>query len=218
MSSIGVLLDTNVRLSTYTHIWAYTRRSERRGNKFVTWIEETPAPRILRNMTLERSNSIYESLKRIAEMSKQGLVTLYESDETLAEFLNFRPAGFGLAKFDIFSGVTIRHARAPVARGFRIDASYTPNGARKAWHTFLEQISHPRFLKLLERTGGDHAADLYHVWEAEHNGIDAFVTLDRKFVNAVTKPKPLETPVKVCTPSQFTLWIPTRTPATRAET
>jgi predicted nucleic acid-binding protein len=213
MSRIGALLDTNVRLSTFTHTWAYTRHSERRGNRFVAWIDEIPKPRILRNKTLEQSKSIYESLKIIAEMSRQGLVTLYESDETLAEFLNFRPAGFGLSKFDVFSGVKIEHARAPIARRLKIDASYTPNDARKAWHTFLAQISHPRFLKLLKRTGGDHAADLYHVWEAEHNGIDAFVTLDVKFVNAVTKPKPMGTPVRICTPSEFVLWIRMRTPA-----
>lgn len=135
---------------------------------------------------------------------------LYESDEILAELLNFRPAGFGLGKFDVFSGVKIKHVRAPIPMGFVIDASYTPNRAREAWHTFLAQIRHPRFLKLLKRTGGDYAGDLYHVWAAEHNGIDAFVTLDGKFVKAVTKPKPLETTVKICTPAEFILWVTTK--------
>jgi hypothetical protein len=207
VKSIGALLDTNVRLSTYTHSWVYARRREHRGNRFVTWIDEVPALRILRNQTPEQCRAIYESLGMIAEMSRQGFVALYESDEILAEFLNFRPAGFGLGKFDVFSEVKIKHVRAPIARGFVIDASYTPNGTREAWHAFLAQIRHPRFLKLLKRTGGDHAADLYHVWEAEHNGLDAFVTLDVKFVKAVTKPKALETAVKICTPSEFILWV-----------
>jgi predicted nucleic acid-binding protein len=154
---------------------------------------------------MEQSNAIYGSLKTMAEMAKAGLVTLYESDETLAEFLNFRPAGFGLGTFDQLGGIKLKHARAPIARGFTI-ASYSPNRARKAWHIFLPQIKHPRFIELLKRTGGDHAADLYHVWEAEHNGIDAFVTLDVKFINAVTKPKPLRTPVRICTPSEFVSW------------
>ncbi|MFZ0771718.1 MAG: hypothetical protein WCA49_12080 [Candidatus Sulfotelmatobacter sp.] len=210
MKNISALLDTNVRLSVHTHSWAYTRRSEHRGGRFVTWIDETPVPRILRGQTPEQCKAIYESLGVIAGMSRRGLVTLYESDETLAEFLNFRPAGFGLGEFDVFSGIKIGHARAPIARGFTIDASYTPNGARKAWHAFLAQIHHPRFLKFLKRTGGAHAADLYHVWEAEYNGIDAFVTLDVTFVNAVTKPKPLETLVKVCTPAEFISWMPTK--------
>jgi hypothetical protein len=209
MSRIGALLDTNIHLSRYTHTWAYTHRSESLGNRFVTWVEETAVPRILRNQTLEQSRSIYESLSTIAEMCRKGLVTLYESDGTLAEYINFRPAGFGLGEFDVFSGIRVEHVRAPIARAFTIDAGYTPNKARKDWNTFLGQIRHPRFIQLLKRTGGSHAADLYHVWEAEHNGIDAFVTLDKKFVNAVTRPQPLETPVKICCPADFILWVQT---------
>jgi len=88
-----------------------------------------------------------------------------------------------------------------------IDANYTPDKARADLHGFLEQIRHPRYLKLLKRTGGAHKADLYHVWEAEHKELDAFVTLDVTFINAVTIPKPIETTVKICTPSQFVEWV-----------
>jgi hypothetical protein len=96
------------------------------------WTEEVAAPRILRGQTPEQCKAIYESLSAIAEMSRKGLVRLYESDETLAEFLNFRPAGFGLGEFNLFSGIEIKHVRAPIARGFVIDANYSPDGARKA--------------------------------------------------------------------------------------
>ena len=212
MRNIGALLDTDVQRSRFTHTWAYTKHTDLRRNRWAAWIEEKPALRRIRK-TVEASSLIYESLKKIAKMAQEGLVTLYESDETLAELINFHPPGFGLGEFDVFREVEIKHARAPLARGFKIDANYTPNGARDEWHAFLATIDHPRFLKLLEHTGGHHAADLYHVWEAEHNGIDAFVTLDVKFVNAVTKPKPLETLVKVCTPAEFVSWIPTKVPA-----
>lgn len=214
MSSIGILLDTDVRLSAFTHTWKYIQHHERHGDRFVMWVEETRALRILRNKTREQCESTYESLGKISRLAKVGLVTLYDSDETLAEFLNFRPAGFGLGEFHVFSGVEIKHARGPIDRGFRIEASYTPSRAREVWHAFLEQIQHPRFLKLLKHTRGAHKSDLYHVWEAEHNGIDAFVTLDEKFIYAVTKPKstPLATTVKVCMPSEFLRWIATKIP------
>jgi len=166
-------------------------------------------PRILRGKTLEQSNSIHGSLTEIAKMAKDGLVVLYESDETLTEFLNFRPPGFSLGEFDAFRGVTINHVRAPLARGFRIDADYTRKRARDAWHAFLDQIHHPHYLKLLKHTGGAHKADLYHLWEAEHNELDAFVTLDEKFVNATRNPRPIETSVKICTPSEFVQWFRT---------
>jgi len=207
MKTIAALLDTNIQLSRLTHSWSYTQHTRQSGRRVTTWIEERPTSRILRGKTLEQSNLIYEALKRMARMGKDGLVTLYESDETLAEFLNFRPAGFGLGKFDVFGGLRIRHARAPMTRGFKIDATYTREGARDDWHAFLAQIDHPRFLKLLKHTGGGHKADLYHLWEAEHNEFEAFVTLDVRFINAVSNPKPIETSVKICTPSKFVQWV-----------
>lgn len=206
MRKIGALLDTNIQLSRFTHKWNYAQHTEHRMDRATSWIEEKPIPRILRGKTVEQSSSIYESLTDIAKMVKDGLVALYESDETLLEFLNFRPVGFGLGEFDVFRGITIKHARAPFARGFRIDASYTPNGARAAWQLFLSQVQHPHYLKLLKHTGGAHKADLYHVWEAEHNELDAFVTLDVTFVNAVSNPKPIKTSVNICTPSEFVRW------------
>lgn len=45
------------------------------------------------------------------------------------------------------------------------------------------------------------------MWEAEHNNLDAFVTLDEKFVRAVTIPNLIETPVKILTPRKFVEWI-----------
>lgn len=204
--SISALLDTNVQLSRFTHVWAYTRRTEYSNNRVTTWIEEKPVLRLLRNMTPKQCIAIYESLNKIAALARAGDVELYDSDETLAEFLKFRPAGFGLRKFDVFDGVTIKHARAPIARVFKIDSTYTRKGARESWHAFLAQITNGRFLTLLKHTGGAHAADLYHVWEAEHNGLDAFITLDVRFVNAVMKPKPLNSPVRVVTPSKFVEW------------
>lgn len=157
--------------------------------------------------TMEESDTVYQALQRIATVAKQGLVALYESDETLAEFINFHPRGFGLGQFDVFREVEIKHVRAPIARGFRIDGDYSPDRARANWHAFLDQIQHPRYLPLLKRTGGAHKADLYHVWEAEHNELDAFVTLDTTFIKAVSIPKPIETTVKICTPAQFVSWV-----------
>jgi len=207
MKTIAALLDTNIQLHRFTHKWTYTQHTHHSGHRATTWIEEKAVPRIIHGKTLEQSNSIYAALKAIARMAGDGLVMLYESDETLAEFLNFRPAGFGLGEFDVFSRVKIKHARAPIARGFMIDGTLTREGARSDRHAFLEQIDHPRFLKLLKHTGGAHKADLYHLWEAEHNDLDAFVTQDVTFVNAVSNPKPIETSVKICTPSKFAQWV-----------
>jgi predicted nucleic acid-binding protein len=156
---------------------------------------------------------IYDAIRKIGELARAGIVTLYDSDETLAEFLNFRPTALGMANYDLLSDVQIRHARAPISRGFTIDVNYSPRRAREKWKDYLAHIEHPRFRELLRFVAPKHAADVYHLWEAEHNGIDAFITLDNKFVNATTKPKPIASPVKIFMPAQFVEWMSQKTGA-----
>lgn len=60
-----------------------------------------------------------------------------------------------MGEFDALGGVTIRHARAPHARGFRIDANYTPDGARTDLLAFLERIQHPRYCDSLNERAGN---------------------------------------------------------------
>jgi predicted nucleic acid-binding protein len=207
MRRVRALLDTSVRLSTTTHELICAWNAQRTKSAFTQWLSEAPTLRVFRNKTYGQSVAIYSSIRKLAELAKNGTVILYESDETLAEFLNFRPpTGFGVVEYDLLRDVKIQHVRAPIARGFVIDANYSPTQARQAFRDFLGQVTHPRFQQLLKFTAGSHAADIYHLWTAEHSGIEAFITIDIKFVNAVTKPKPIDSPVKVCTPAEFVQW------------
>jgi uncharacterized protein len=203
-----LLLDTNIWVSTVTHNWILVPQTLRRGSTVTTVEIARPRPRSFRNKTQEDSDRIYEALKRIAEMAKAGQAILYESDEILLEGLNLRQPGLRGTEFDVFHGVRHQRARAPLSRTAVIDYSYSPDTARRAWQEFLSQIRHPRFLALKKATGGNHLADLYHVWEAEHNSLEYFVTLDAKFVNAVSNSRHFDSVVRVCTPTQLVALMP----------
>lgn len=204
------LLDTSIYPSTVTHDATATRRVAQRGNRLVMWIEEAPVRRRLRGKTQEESDAIYRSLDQMAEMARDGALVPYDSDETIFESLYLHLPALRGSQFDVFRGVKRRIAQGPLRRTYMIEGCFSEEQARfsKEQHNrdreqFLENINHPRFLKMKKRTGGSHLADLYLVWTAEENSLDYFITLDTTFLNAVTLPKPLDTAVKLCTPMQF---------------
>jgi hypothetical protein len=200
---ITALLDTCIDPSTVTHDLTVHHESIRLKNRIVSRMLEVPVRRRLRNQTWERSEATYASLAQMAELARLGEVILYDSDETFFEGLYVRLPRLRGTEHDIFRGVERRFVRGPMRRTYVIDGSYDREKEHQRWLQLLAEIAHPRFLKLKKRCGGSHLADLYHVWTAEENSLDCFVTVDERFINAVTLPQPIDTPVKICTPSQF---------------
>jgi predicted nucleic acid-binding protein len=47
----------------------------------------------------------------------------------------------------------------------------------------LQSIKH--FQKLLSKINETHYADAFHLWTAERNNLDFFLTLDKKFINVI---------------------------------
>lgn len=145
-------------------------------------------------------------LTTLAEAGKHGEVKYVVQDETIFEC-------WGLPKMDsrtgIFYGTPIEHVEAP------IEYSRVLNGpigdAKCLQFSFLSSIKNSRFLKLQKMTGAyqgpgklnrNQLLDAFHIWCAEHNKCDFFLTLDLKLVNMLRgkKPYPL---VEVVKPSEL---------------
>jgi hypothetical protein len=174
------------------------------------WLDETPVRRRLRGKTQDESDAIYRALNRIADGARNGALSLYDSDETIFEGLYLQIPALRGGQFDAFRGVQRGIVQGPLRRTYVIEGSFSEEQARlskeernRDRQQFLQNIRHPRFLKMKKRTGGAHLADLYLVWTAEVNSLDYFITLDTTFLSAVTLPRPLDTAVKLCTPMQF---------------
>jgi hypothetical protein len=203
---IRALLDTNIRPATVTRR-QMARTNEKRGKAWYSTDFLTTVKRQLRNKTQSESDAIYGALKEIAEMAKAGALHLFESDETFFEGLQVKLPELRGSEFDVFRDVKVRFVRGPLQRTYVISAEFSKEEMNERWLRTLESIEHPRFLVLKKQTGGNHLADLYHLWTAEDNALDCFITLDDKFVNAVTFPQRLKTTVKICNPMRFLQWV-----------
>jgi hypothetical protein len=82
-------------------------------------------------------------------------------------------------------------------------------------HHFLASVKHPRFLELQRVAGayqGDglpnrnQLLDAFHLWCAEHNGCEFFLTLDFKLGRVVAR-SPTKVGVKVVRPSELLAYL-----------
>lgn len=107
---------------------------------------------------------------------------------------------------------------------------YTSGEAQAKWcKEFLLKVSDERkLLKALERydalpefnrqnianlsrfrelcanlTTSDHHRDAFHLWTAEVNGLDYFVTADKRFINVMTKSKRVDLPTPPISPAEL---------------
>jgi hypothetical protein len=204
---IAALLDTDLGPKTVSHELRLVPQTGLWANAWVTPGVWTPVRRRLSGQSQEASDAIYGALGQMAGMAKNGDVTLYDSDETFFESLYVKPPELRGTQFDVLRGIKRKLVRGPLRRTYVIGAGYSRHETNDRWLQLLAAIQHPRFLELKKRTGGHHLADLYHVWTAEENSLDCFLTLDTTFLRAVTLPKPLDTPVRLLTPMQFVRWV-----------
>jgi hypothetical protein len=200
---VTALLDTDLAPKTVTHNLQIVPQTGWWANARVTLGVWTPVRRCLKGQSQEASDAVYSTLRQMAGMANDGEVTLCDSDETFFESLYVKLPELRGTQFDMLRGVKRKLVRGPLRRTYVIGAGYSRYETNDQWLQFLGAIRHPRFLELKKRTGDYHLADLYHVWTAEENSLDCFITLDTTFLRAVTLPKPLDTTVRLLTPMQF---------------
>lgn len=132
-----------------------------------------------------------ELLPTLAEVGKHGQVKYVIQMETLFE-------SWGIPKMDSetgkFYGAPYEVVEAPVKYGRVL---FGPNlNAMERQFSFLSSIKYDRFLELQKMTGAyqgpgrlnrNQLLDAFHIWCAEHNKCDYFLTLDFKLVNVLRR-------------------------------
>ena len=206
-----VYLDTTVLKFSATYLPRFFPRQ-----KTISWGGRTqqltvhdygylnPNDSIRNNPTLKREA---ELLPRVAELAKGRRIVCMIQMETELE-------SWGLPNMDSrlgsFYGAPIDHVEAPVRYG-RIVAGGLNEDPRKAQLRFLMSLRHRRFAELQRITGAyqgpgriqrNQLLDAFHIWCAEHNRCDFFLSLDFKLqkVAALAKHKPF---VRIVTPSEL---------------
>lgn len=155
-----------------------------------------------------------ELLPTLAEVGKRGEVKYVIQMETLLE-------SWGLPKMDSetgkFYGAPIESVEAPIKYSRVVfGLNYK---ARDMQFDFLSSIKHDRFLKLQKITGAYQGPgklirrqllDAFHIWCAEHNRCDYFLTLDFNLVKESRRPN-RHLLVEVVKPSELVEKIGIRT-------
>ena len=134
-----------------------------------------------------------ELLPSLAEAGKNGILKYVIQMEIIFESWGIRKMDsktgkFYGAPFD-YGDAPIKYGRTLYGHGFE---------ARELQFRFLTSIKNKRFLELQKITGAyqgsgklnrNQLLDAFHLWCAEHNGCEYFLTLDFKLIKVIRKQK-----------------------------
>ena len=169
-------------------------------------------------------------LPTVARLATDGTIALFESREINYERLRASTGARG-TKGDIFARAAINRATDAVDRSYfrpgtndqfasRQDViefcqflrEATPQLFEKTpefWHRLPETMQANlrklgRFHELIDALPTErHWPDALHLWTAETHGAGYFLTMDQKFINALTKTARINLPTKPARPSQL---------------
>lgn len=155
-------------------------------------------------------------LARIATLARQNTLKLFSCFELRAEAMRHSAIGATLGQgaesgylgLNLLDGVNIKNVPPPATRTMIIGAGIT-FGVRKdeQIEAFRElQNRYPRFSEIAGSISKKKIIDAFHVWTAEHNSLDAFVTLDFALKRALTqaeKESRLHLDIEVLTPKEL---------------
>jgi hypothetical protein len=173
-----------------------------------------------------------EALPTIARLAKEGQLTFCTSVELKFESFRGAKGWQGYIG-DLFRDIKYEHVPAAVERSYfwqTIDLSkYSSGDGQVGWYMgFLLKVDEQQ---LVEQIGGhfdlpefdrgnltnlsrfrkmckyldtdDHIRDAFHLWTAEVNGLEYFLTADKRFINKMTKSIPLDFPTPPICPADL---------------
>lgn len=210
MKPTKVFLDTNIFKFSATHLPRLRPRQQT-----ITWgdivqevtvhdfIEVDPNEKI-QNQGLKDEA---ELLPKLAEFGKEGTVRYFIQVETLLE-------SWGIPNMDSrtgkFYGAPVEQVEAPVKYGRVILGAN--QDAKEMQFNFLSGLNHKRFTELQKLTGAyqgpgklnrNQLLDAFHIWCAEHNDCEFFLTLDFKLIKMVANSRSYISTVKLVRPSEL---------------
>lgn len=157
-------------------------------------------PRTYRGQTREQTARTLDHLSRVADLANAGRIACYASQEIQFETWGL-PRKYSLdPEANPFRSVRFELCRLPYQRSIMFGGNYN---FREEKDRFLAAIPDAHFQSLNKATGGYHAADCYHLWTAEQNELDVFLTVDERFRNAFRGQRKVHSTVKIMLPEEL---------------
>jgi predicted nucleic acid-binding protein len=171
-----------------------------------------------------------ECLPTVGRIARQQLISLYTYVETRYEGWK-RPGSFPSIGFgNVFEGVSLTHVEAAVERSYFFSMGLGEYIQKRSvvefceWllsidpDIFIEKVARlyelpvfllknlrniSRYRELCEGLSTKQYPDAFHLWTAEVNGAEYFLTIDGKFIRAMTVTKKLKLPCRPLSPAQL---------------
>jgi len=213
MKIAKVFIDTNILKFSATELPRLAPRKQSLnwgGNNIEVTVHDSVE--INRNDLIKNNDALKaetELLRPLAEIGKQGALNYVMNVETELE-------SWGIPNMDSrggrFYGAPIQIVEAPFK--YERTVASSASGSDNLQFDFLRSLAHPRFTELQKMTGAyqgergpnkNQLIDAFHLWCAEHNKCDFFLTLDLKLIKVLSL-LPSKTTVQVVPPSKLLLW------------
>jgi hypothetical protein len=196
-----VLLDGMIRPWGITHEWRLRDQTVKWGTLTVTLPVEVVSPRPQLESKHNWLQAQIDCLPHVAALARNKVVKFYKTIETDFETWG-RPNRVGRGtEFDVFWDVPIEEI--PPAMERTIILGGVKGETKEGKNRFLDSIHESRFLELRAAIGKKHSGDIFHLWSAEKAGLDCFLTVDCKFVNAFRHQKRTHSNVAVVFPTEL---------------
>jgi hypothetical protein len=199
-----ILIDRNIARNAITHRSVEKPRSVRWGDRDVTaGVVERQAfpPRGDEEFRIEQ----LPFLATVTELARARRLELFTSFELQMERMRQRTRGPGYVGLNLLEGITLGKVQPPVERSIAITGFGQNTGVTEAEQMgFFHSIRESRFLDIRRAVGDAHIDDAFHLWTAEAAGLDAFLSMDKTFLNVMRRQgRRAKSPVSVWSPKDL---------------
>jgi len=199
-----VLIDRNIERNAITHRSALMPRTIKWGLKdwSVAVLERTPFPP--RDDEAFRKEQL-PFLATVGELARESRINLFSSFELSMERFRQKGNDQGYLGLNLLQDVIIQKVPSPINRSLVIGAfGHEIGTTEEEQMAFFRSVKDDRFQSIRTAVGEKHVDDAYHLWTAECSKLEAFLTMDQKFLRQVNQEKgKISSPVGVFTPKSF---------------
>jgi hypothetical protein len=185
---VKVLIDRNIEIRAITHVTAMAPQP-------INWSghgQTVPVAQRVHRQPRDDEKFVREQLPYFATLcnsARVGKVEFFTSFEILMEATRQKGRSEGYLGMNLLRDVPIKHVPSPIQRSIMTGSAQSIGITEGEQMDFFRSIQHPRFVEIRKAVGEAHIDDAYHLWTAEEASLDVFLTIDKRFLNAVKNEK-----------------------------
>ena len=179
--TIKILIDKCFERNTITHETAtYEKEITWGPNTYIVELPKQVKKRIRDDELFRIEQQPY--IKKVCDHAREDKLSFFSSHELIMEGMRQKSIRGGLFGNDLLQGIKRHPTKSPIDRTIVIGTHYSYGTTEQEQSDFFKSIKSQRYLEL-KSIFTNKNDDAFHLWTAEYNGLDFFLTMDQKFLN-----------------------------------